>query len=229
MKQEIKKIYILTQEDENGTSIINCYLKKDNAINEMKHLSNQARSELNCEGDDKEEDDGKYKIVNENEIIITETEDSFYISNETGRYFFFEVKEAYLQDDRYSLRYDGTDNDEFKTYSLKAAINAAMADYENGEYSKIEIYDNVREEIVWSTNSDFDDLKDYLDEWAEGKDVSEVDEYLKEKGAKCYDTDIDDGIDEGEYLMYKAYDFGENTIKIYYSSVTYKVTDIAYR
>lgn len=230
MAKKIKKIYILTQEDEDGTTIVNGYEKKENAINEMKCYANKAKSELSTKDDEDsdEEDDGKYKIEDD-EIFITETENSFYVENGTGRYFFYEVKELFLQDDRYTLKYDGTDYPEFKTYSLNAAINAAMADYETGQYSKIEIYDNAQEKVVWSTNSDFDDLKEYLDEWAIGKDVSDVDEYLKEKGAKYYDEGYDDGIGEGEYLMYKAYDFGDNTIKIYFSNISRLVTDIAYR
>ena len=75
----------------------------------------------------------------------------------------------------------------------------------------------------------FEDIKEHLDEWAEGKDIEEVEVYLRTKGAECCDEDIDDGVGNGEYLMYRAYELGEHTIKVYYSSTTHEVTCVQYR
>ena len=132
------------------------------------------------------------------------------------------------EQERFTLLYDGEEGD-FSTKYLKNAILVALADYAEGGYEKIEVYDNEKEEVVWTTNSDFEDIKEHLDEWAEGKDIEVVEVYLRTKGAECCDEDIDDGVGNGEYLMYRAYELGEHTIKVYYSSTTHEVTYVQYR
>ena len=51
-----------------------------------------------------------------------------------------------------------------------------------------------------------------------GKDVSECENILKEFGStKFVDEKIDDGNDDGGYVMMRSYDVGELYVKLYYA------------
>ena len=58
--------------------------------------------------------------------------------------------------DRFTLLYDGEEGELSMKY-LKNAIFVALADYAEGGYDKIEIYDNEKEKVVWTTDSDEED------------------------------------------------------------------------
>lgn len=72
----MEEIYILTEETEDGNSIVNGFKTKENAIKEMGCMAERAKTELYDE---------------ELAPHIEEKEDSFYIFNDTGKYYFYRV------------------------------------------------------------------------------------------------------------------------------------------
>ena len=72
----MEEIYILTEETEDGNSIVNGFKTKENAIKEMGAYSHRAELELY---------DGEV------EPIIEREDDSFYVTNGTGKFYFYKV------------------------------------------------------------------------------------------------------------------------------------------
>ena len=72
----MEEIYILTEETEDGNSVVNGFKTKKNAIKEMGWMAERAKNELYDE---------------ELEPSIEEKDDSFYIFNCTGKYYFYKV------------------------------------------------------------------------------------------------------------------------------------------
>ena len=72
----MEEIYILTEETEDGNSIVNGFKTKENAIKEMGWMAERAKNELYDE---------------ELEPIIEKEDDSFYVTNGTGKFYFYKV------------------------------------------------------------------------------------------------------------------------------------------
>ncbi len=79
----MEKFYVLTEETEDKKTIINGYKTKESAIKEMKWYGERAKTEL---------DDG------EDEPFVSETEDSYYVNDDMGKYFFYEITEIIPKD-----------------------------------------------------------------------------------------------------------------------------------
>lgn len=79
----MEKIYVLTEETEDKKTIIDGFKNKESAVKQLKRYGEKAKTKL---------DDG------ENESFVSETEDSYYVNDDMGKYFFYEITEITPKD-----------------------------------------------------------------------------------------------------------------------------------
>ena len=78
----MEKVFILTKEADDEKQVVDVFSTKEKAKAKMAKLAILAKDDI-----------PKLDGETEDDMFVIETEDSFYISNQIGEYYFFEIKE----------------------------------------------------------------------------------------------------------------------------------------
>ena len=86
------------------------------------------------------------------------------------------------------------------------------------------MYNTINGNKIMGRTKDYDIIYDLCD----GLDVSECEDVLKKHFNEVHfcDEKIDDGLDDGVYLMMRSYDVDDAHVRLYYGNDDYIVTSI---